>query len=554
MPPSCTSKDQTPAAAAAAAVEEEEAALALAEIIEEEFGATKHESSHIAHNCPKYLSMLLQDALPLKDNNNHNIKDKLKYVATLKGDKGMVPFLESIGLRLPYAIHLARSLSHPHSHNHNALPLPLLILKVKYVKELFFSNSSTSIGSRDQDANDGQKMTRFAQRMMMHLSISVDDDLQHTLSFFEKIEARRGGLNMLASADSSLSSLIESFPRILLLPLDSCIVSTVKFLENMGISKEDVGSILLLYPPIIFYDVEKVLKPRIQALEKVGANKRDLNRMLIKYPWILSTAIQENYGQILSFFELEKVPIARVGHAIKSWPILLGCSVSKLKLMVKTFDELGVSNKTLGKVISASPQLLLRKPREFLEVVSLLKDLGLDKEAICRALGRCPELFATSIDRTLEKKLSFLASIGVYKSNLPRIIRKYPEFFVCDVERALLPRMKYLVKSGLSRRDVASMVRRFSPLLGYSIAQVLKPKLEFLVNTMEKPLKDVVEYPRYFSYSLERKIKPRFWVLKSSNIECSLKDMLAKNDEEFAADFMMLQPPISSSSTEENIV
>ena len=94
------------------------------------------------------------------------------------------------------------------------------------------------------------------------------------------------------------------------------------------------------------------------------------------------------------------------------------------------------------------------------------------------------------------------------------------------------------MKTGLSIRDIAFMVNGFSPLLGYSIEQVLRPKLEFLVNTMGKPLKDVVDYPRYFSYSLERKIKPRYWVLKGRNVECSLKDMLGKNDEEFAADYM----------------
>lgn len=98
--------------------------------------------------------------------------------------------------------------------------------------------------------------------------------------------------------------------------------------------------------------------------------------------------------------------------------------------------------------------------------------------------------------------------------------------------------MKYLMKNGLSRRDIAFMVRKFSPLLGYGIEEVLGPKLKFLVNTMEKPVKDLVEYPRYFSYSLEKKIKPRFWVLKGRNIECSLKDMLGKNDEEFAEEFM----------------
>lgn len=105
----------------------------------------------------------------------------------------------------------------------------------------------------------------------------------------------------------------------------------------------------------------------------------------------------------------------------------------------------------------------------------------------------------------------------------------------------LVCRVKYLMKNGLSRRDIAFMVRRFSPLLGYSIEEVLRPKLEFLVNTMGKPITEVVDYPRYFSYSLEKKIKPRYLVLKGKNIECSLKDMLAKNDDEFACEFLNVE-------------
>lgn len=101
--------------------------------------------------------------------------------------------------------------------------------------------------------------------------------------------------------------------------------------------------------------------------------------------------------------------------------------------------------------------------------------------------------------------------------------------------------MNYLRRIGLSKGDIAYMVWTFSPLLGYSIEKVYRPKVEFLVRTMERPVKEVVNFPRYFSYSLEDKIKPRYWVLKGRKVECSLKEMLGKNDEEFAA--MLLPPP-----------
>ncbi|KAK7851506.1 transcription termination factor mterf5 [Quercus suber] len=114
-------------------------------------------------------------------------------------------------------------------------------------------------------------------------------------------------------------------------------------------------------------------------------------------------------------------------------------------------------------------------------VISFLEGLGIDKETIGRIICRCPEIFATSIEKTIKRKLEFLTSIDVSGAQVPR--------------------------------DTALMVRKFSPLLGYSIDEVLRPKAEFLVNTMEKPITDVVDYP-------------------------SLKDMLGKYDDDFAANYM----------------
>ncbi|XP_070048508.1 transcription termination factor MTERF2, chloroplastic isoform X2 [Nicotiana tomentosiformis] len=453
----------------------------------EELGVSKEESVEIALNSPKYVSMLVDSVRDLDEFSLWNswstanvdeekpyftrplssFKRKVYMMAKQKGDKGMLPFLESIGLTLSSATHLARYLS--------SNSLPILINKVKYVKEIFFANS-----------DDGGLIARNARQMMLHLSISIDEDVQQTLSFFEKIQARRGGLHLLGSQDASFRHLIESFPRLLLLPKESHMKRLMEFLDDIGVAEGCKRQIFLLFPPIIFYDIEKDVRPRLQAILKDGTEGKDFGQMLLKYPWILSKSILQNYEDILIFFDDEKV-------------------------------------------------------------VCFLRDLGLDDDVIGRILGRCPEIFASSIGKTLKRKLNFLMGIGVSRHHLPRIIRKYPELFVCDVHRALLPRMTYLMHVGLSKREVALMVCRFSPLLGYSIDKVLKPKLEFLMNSMEKPLSDVVEYPRYFSYSLEKKIKPRFWVLRGRNMECSLKSMLGKNDEEFAAEFgerNMLVPPV----------
>ncbi|KAL1547178.1 transcription termination factor MTERF2, chloroplastic-like [Salvia divinorum] len=506
-----------------------EAREAVAEYLQK-YGASREDANCISSNCPSYLNMLIDGVDDLDDWNSLaaaaaesgggsvEFKRKVSQMAEQKGDKGVLPFLESIGLSLSSASRLARYFS---SSKSNALPR--LIHKVEYMKEILFCGS-----------DGGGIIGKNALRMMAHISISADDDLQQTLAFLEKIQARRGGLHLLGSENASFGCLIESFPRLLVLPLESCVKPIVLFLEVIGVPKECIRNIILLFPPVLTYDIDTDIKPRLRSFEKIGVKDNDLGKMLVKYPWILSAGILENLEKILDFFDEEKVPRSCSSQAIKSWPHILGCSVSKMKLIVEELSKMDIKSKKLGHVIATSPQLLLRKPPEFLQVVSFFKELGMDEDAIARTIGRCPEIFAANIDKTLDKKLQFLSNIGISKANIPRVVRKYPELFVCDVDRALLPRMRYLIEIGLSTKDVGFMVRRFSPLLGYSIDEVLRPKLEFLVKTMGRPVRDVVDYPRYFSYSLEKKIKPRYWVLKSRNIDLSLKEMLGKNDEEFA--------------------
>ncbi|ESQ27225.1 hypothetical protein EUTSA_v10018313mg [Eutrema salsugineum] len=498
--------------------------------LQQEVGLSEADSDFISENSPKYTRMIVEGVRDLEEWNSWKgsgeseglgFKEKVIYMVKQKGDGGKVSFLESLKLSLSSAMYLAHYLS--------SESLPKLLDKVKYLKEIFFSGS-------DEKGPVG----KYARRMMLYLSIPIDEDVQQTLSFFEKIEARRGGLDMLGSVDASFRFLIESFPRLLLLSEENDMKPLVEFLESIGIPKDCSGKVLLLYPPIMLSKTEEIKRRVAASLEKVSAVDKDSGKVLMKYPWILSPSIQEHYSHIVSLLESESVLKMDIDHAIRRWPLLLGCSTSNMKLMVKEFDKLGVRNKRMGKVIPKMPQLLLCKPQEFLKVVSFLEDLGFQKEIVGQILCRCPEIFGCSIDKTLQKKLIFLTRFGVCSTHFPRIIKKYPEFLIYDVEKTVLPRLEYLMDIGISEREIAFMIRKFSPILGYSIDKVLRPKLEFLVNSMEKPVKEVIDYPRYFSYSLEKRIKPRFWVLKGKNIEYTLHEMLGKNDEEFAADFLGL--------------
>ncbi|KAJ0076018.1 hypothetical protein Patl1_35137 [Pistacia atlantica] len=126
------------------------------------------------------------------------------------------------------------------------------------MKEIFFSGS-----------NAEGLVGKNGWRMMKHLSIPIDEDVQRSLAFFEKIEARRGGLDMLGSADAAFRYLVESFPRLLLLSVDSHLKLVVEFLENIGVPRGYMGNIFLLFPPIMFFDI-KDIRTKALAFEQVA--------------------------------------------------------------------------------------------------------------------------------------------------------------------------------------------------------------------------------------------------------------------------------------------
>lgn len=73
---------------------------------------------------------------------------------------------------------------------------------------------------------------------------------------------------MLGSSDASLRYLVESFPGILLLPIDSHLKPIMEFLGSIGVPKDRMGIIFLLFPPIVICGIKEIER-KVLALEKV---------------------------------------------------------------------------------------------------------------------------------------------------------------------------------------------------------------------------------------------------------------------------------------------
>lgn len=80
------------------------------------------------------------------------------------------------------------------------------------------------------------------------------------------------------------------------------------------------------------------------------------------------------------------------------------------------------------------------------------------------------------------------------------------------------------------------MVLRMPSLLTFSVENNFRPKLEFLVGEMGRGVGELKEFPQFFGYSLEGRIKPRHMMMVERGFgssAISLGDMLRVSDGEF---------------------
>lgn len=77
------------------------------------------------------------------------------------------------------------------------------------------------------------------------------------------------------------------------------------------------------------------------------------------------------------------------------------------------------------------------------------------------------------------------------------------------------------------------MFKRFPQLFNYSIGENYEPKLGYLTGEMGRDAREVLEFPQYFSFSLENRIKPRHVACAAKGVRLPLAVMLRTKEDGF---------------------
>lgn len=213
---------------------------------------------------------------------------------------------------------------------------------------------------------------------------------------------------------------------------------------------------------------------------------------------------------------------------IQHHPPIIFASLHDLKSTVDFLASMSFTTLELRRILSMCPHILTVKSTSLLPIFTfLLREAHVNGSDLKKVINRRPRLLACNVETQLRPTLYFLQSIGISE------VKKHTSLLTCSVENKLIPRIDYFQKIGFSHRQTISMFCRFPPLFNYSIKENYELKLNYFMVEMGRDLREIREFPQYFSFSLENRIKPRHQICVEKGVCFPLPALLKTSEVEF---------------------
>lgn len=308
----------------------------------------------------------------------------------------------------------------------------------------------------------------------------------------------------------------------------------VGYLESNGIRRDWIGYVVSRCPQILTFTMDEV-RSRVAFYLDLGMNENDFGTMVFDCPKSFGSLTLEEMTCKVNYLKEFGLSHEEVGRLIAFKPQLMACSIEeRWKPLVKYLYYLGIRRDGMKRMLMLKPMVYcVDLETTIAPKVRFFQDIGIREDAIGKMLVKFPPILTYSLYKKIRPVVIFLMTeAGVNKKDIGKVIALGPELLGCSIVHKLDVNVKYFLSLGIFLRVLGQMIADFPMLLRYNI-EVLRPKYKYLRRTMIRPLKDIIEFPRFFSYSLEHRIIPRHKVVIENRLNFKLRYMLACSDEEF---------------------
>ncbi|KAF9591450.1 hypothetical protein IFM89_004148 [Coptis chinensis] len=247
--------------------------------------------------------------------------------------------------------------------------------------------------------------------------------------------------------------------------------------KNHDFPDTHISKIIEKLPKLLQYDVDKTLKPKLEYFQSLGLSGPDLAKVLSSDPLPLSISLEEQIKPSVDYLKSILQTDSNVVSVLKRsvW-VLMEKTQKSLAPNIEVLQSHGVPDSNISKLLVTHPRSFLRSVQRFKEIVEEVKKMEADptKYVFCKMFQRLASMSESS------KEVKF----GVFK------------------------------KWGWSDDMILSVFKACPDCFAFS-ESTLMMKMDFLVHKMGCDPLLIAKNPEVLTYSMEKKLVPRYSVIQT---------------------------------------
>jgi mTERF domain-containing protein len=360
----------------------------------------------------------------------------------------------------------------------------------------------------------------------------VPDELEN-LELPSTVEIMRERVEFLQKLGLTIDD-INEYPLMLGCSVRKNIIPVLGYLEKIGIQRSKLGEFVKNYPQVLHASVVVELAPVVKFLRGLDVEKLDIGYVLQKYPELLGFKLEGTMSTSVAYLVSIGVSPRDIGPMVTQYPYLLGMRVgTMIKPLVDYLVSFGLPKKILARMLEKRAYILGYDLEETVKPnVECLLSFGIRREALASVIAQYPQILGLPLKAKLSSQQYFFnLKLKIDPDGFARVIEKMPQI-VSLHQHVIMKPVDFLLGRVISSEDVAKMIVKCPQLIALRV-ELMKNSYYFFKTEMGRPIKELVEFPEYFTYSLESRIKPRYQRLKSRGIRCSLNWLLNCSDQRF---------------------
>ncbi|KAG5227760.1 hypothetical protein OIU77_022432 [Salix suchowensis] len=255
--------------------------------------------------------------------------------------------------------------------------------------------------------------------------------------------------------------------------------SVLEFLKAHGFKEAHVVKLIEKRPGVLRRGVDTNLKPKFEFLIANGFVGELLPDLITSNPNVLERALESNIKPCFEYWK------SILGSNDKFIAVSKRCAVlltydckSIIQPNVELLIKEGVPEERVVKMIVAQPRIIYQRRDRMAYAINAVKNLGLEPKAPMFIYALRSMLSMNEF--TWKKKIEVMKSFGWTEEEILQAFKRYPFQLSSSEEK----------------------IRR---------------SMDFLLNTLKMEKQAIIACPKFLMYSTEKRLRPRYDVLKILN-------------------------------------